>query len=92
MYESYCHEFKNSNPPRDVVNESKFIELWNVLFPTCIDRMLRSSEEKIMTEKLKEAHDLHRGGMFILEKNKYDIIKFLYYITTNLKFYYLKEK
>jgi hypothetical protein len=87
LYQSYNHQFQNSSPPRAVVTESKFIELWNVLFPTCInrswcdipgkcdtcyeiDRMRRSSEEKVVQEKLREAHHLHRGGMFMLERNE----------------------
>jgi len=87
LFKSYIHEFSNSNPPRSVVSESKFIELWNVLYPTCvsrpwcdipgkcdicyeIDRLRRSSEESIVQEKLKEAHHLHRGGMFMLERNE----------------------
>ena len=39
---------------------------------TCyeIDRLRRTSEDPKVQEKLKEAHHLHRGGLFMLERNE----------------------
>ena len=39
---------------------------------TCyeIDRMRRESVNPAVQEKLQEAHALHRGGMFMLERNE----------------------
>lgn len=85
VYFKYVNEFKSQG--RQYVPESKFINLWNVLYPqycmrqycdipgkcdTCyeIDKLRRTSEESIVQEKLKEAHHLHRGGMFMLERNE----------------------
>jgi len=80
-YDKYC-EFM---APRRCVSESKFKELWNVLFPhvqmrpSCdipgkcnicyeIDRQRRQEHDAHTSIMLQEAHLLHRGGMFHLER------------------------
>jgi len=35
-----------------------------------IDRLRRTEEDSIVQEKLKEAHHMHRGGMFMLERHE----------------------
>ena len=85
IYKRYVHELETSFPPRKFVSYSRFIALWNVLFPKYInrpwcdipgkcdicyeiDKQRRTIEESIVQEKLKEAHHLHRGGLFMLER------------------------
>ena len=80
-YDKYCE----SMTPRRCVSESKFKELWNVLFPhvqmrpNCdipgkchicyeIDRQRRQEHDAHTSIMLQEAHLLHRGGMFHLER------------------------
>ena len=38
VYKLYAHEFQNSSPPRKVISYSRFLGLWNALFPKCINR------------------------------------------------------
>lgn len=73
--------------PRPFVKESRFCELWNVLFPLCvnrpwcdipgkckvcaeIDKLRRTTNFSTVHKNLKEAHHLHRCGMFMLERAK----------------------
>jgi hypothetical protein len=70
-----------------VVAESKFNELWRILYPkhkkrphcdiagscdTCfhIDRLRRQEHDRATELMLHEAHFLHRGGMFMVERGE----------------------
>jgi hypothetical protein len=94
VYYQYTHEFNLKKRP--IVSETKFINLWNVLYPqycmrqycdipgkceTCyeIDRLRRITDESVVQEKLREAHHLHRGGMFMLERNELVIVMIFNY-------------
>lgn len=72
---------------RPKVGETRFGELWNVLFPKhrrrpycdipgkcfiCgeIDKMRREEKDMHTLRMLKDAHLLHRGGMFMQERNE----------------------
>jgi hypothetical protein len=87
VYDKYKHDMEASNPPRQLVSNSRFNELWRVLFPTCrsrpwcdvpgkcstcfeIDKQRHSEHDTVIQEHLKMAHTLHRGGLFMLERNE----------------------
>jgi hypothetical protein len=87
LYKRYVHELSSASLPQNTVSESRFLQLWDVLFPKCInrpwcdipgkcdicyeiDRLRRTSEDSIVQKHLKDAHHLHRGGMFMLERNE----------------------
>ena len=91
VYRSYCNDMDDQQAaldyPRPKVSESRFFEIWNVLFPFCvnrpwcdipgkckicaeIDNLRRTKQGNLEQQKLKEAHHLHRCGMFMQERNK----------------------
>lgn len=87
LYILYESEMLKSDPPCATVSYTRFIKLWNVLFPKCrsrpwcdipgkcdicyeIDRQRRTEEDSVVQDMLKKAHLLHRGGMFMLERNE----------------------
>jgi hypothetical protein len=83
IYDLYVEDMKE----RPTVQQNKFYEIWNALFPRCvsrpwcdipgkcntcyeIDRMRRESRDGEVQEQLREAHLMHRGGLFMLERNE----------------------
>ena len=85
VYRQYHAELSKMKTGEPILQKTKFIELWAVLFPLCvrrphcdipgkcvtcfeIDRIRRESEPRIVHEMCKQAHALHRGGMFMQER------------------------
>ena len=84
LYQHYLKDMKG----QPVVAETRFGELWNVLFPHCqrrsycdqpgkcavcyeIDKQRRATTDRNHAKMLKDAHLLHRGGMFMQEREWY---------------------
>lgn len=85
LYRQYTEEMKRLDPGQARIDRARFLQLWAVLFPRCInrpwcdipgkcdvcydiDRLKRTSEDSHVQKKLKDAHALHRGGLFMLER------------------------
>jgi len=84
LYNRYVEEMNSSLPPRSFVDEPRFKSLWLTLFPNDRLRqfctipgkcLVCSKIDEIRTDNLivlnkcKEAHLLHRGGLFMRERD-----------------------
>lgn len=83
LYQHYLKDMVAAG--REVVCQTRFGELWNVLFPFCqrrsycdqpgkcsvcyeVDKQRRSTTDRHHAQMLKDVHLLHRGGMFMQER------------------------
>ena len=76
LYKHYLIDMKG----QPIVSEPRFGELWNDLFLHCqhrsycvcyeIDKQRRATSDRHQARMLKDAHLLHRGGMFMIERER----------------------
>lgn len=86
LHDLYVNQITPLSTP---VSYNRFLELWLVLFPYCINRpwcnvpgkcetcfmiteaRTRHSNDIKKSKMLQQLHAIHRGGMFMLERNAY---------------------